>query len=1194
MKNQPPKIRKSLENRGFALIVTISLMVLLTLIAVGMLTLSSISLRQSGASAAMAVAQNNARLALFLALGELQAQAGPDQRVTGVADLAGTETGAALKAGEAPKNQLSVNNVDKGLTAVQPGTRYWTGVWERYVATPATDDPAKEIFTKTPSANIRQWLVSGNESLSSQNRITPKVSTYAVNADGSVSDAKKAVVLVGEGSAGKPSKDTVERYVAVPLVPIQGKSGKPEGRYAWWVGDEGVKARINTDQTVKDGAGYTSLPAQRRGWESVDGFSSYPISSSPQQSELPKVTTLAQTELLIPALGQNIGDATPLQAAFHSATTDSMSVIADTLVGGTKIDLSTILASDLPTAKPTNAANVANYPVRNGKIIHSASGYPGYYLKAPVWDTIKKFHDQYSSLNAGKLLVSAPSSNLLPAIAPVVTDFRILYGARIVPNGPAASATQFRVNPCAKVAIAIANPYSVPLRWDKNLEFRVINQTPSGNRPSRIWPLGGWDGPAYLPHDYSEKAVFQSGLMRIPPNTLEPGEARAYTIPGPVIHPGNSFTVDLAPFATSQPFNLDNSIEFRLPDASNPLRNPTITMDVRESMQTSLIKLEVKLQGSSRALRSIERFELDNGYFVPNTRYLDLGQCRQMTRPIPLMLYSYQLSQPGADYKQLMPGGYEMGQRASTMRTFADFNVAAAVVTKPIASYNPPPYFCESNDSISLLPGTAPGGDTGQGFTRNLVADPLPWGRAPNGSPKTVLFTIPEQITSLAQLQHTDLTGDTGAAPYSTQYASVSHQPGNAFGNSYATPFVKRQNTMQSRTDYELTGANLTSVTNYSRRYFDISYLLNASLWDSYFLSTLPKSGANPQPQIPAIIRRDGSDSPDLRDPVLAATKLMINGGFNVNSTDKNAWKAFLASAKHFKHKKDSGSPATAAFPRSLEQASASADPPTGTAEDSFAGFRRLTDPQLDALAEEITRQVRLRGPFISLSHFVNRAIATLDKQPALSRAGALQLALDESGANINFAGNKSSFSSSGFSVSADAVTLREKSGRPRADMDGSYTSSGERPADANSSEPDWAASSRDRNWGAVASIVTDRKMLSDAKYKPEQGYRSTGIPGWLTQADVLQVIGPSITARSDTFRIRSYGEALDAQGKTIAKAYCEATVQRIPDYVDPANVPSDRDDPSPTGKKVLSDLNKTYGRQFKIVSFRWLSPLEV
>ena len=78
--------------RGFALIVTLSLMILLTVIAVGLLTLSSISLRASGQSQSMAVARANARLALMLAIGDLQKYAGPDQRVTARADILDTPT----------------------------------------------------------------------------------------------------------------------------------------------------------------------------------------------------------------------------------------------------------------------------------------------------------------------------------------------------------------------------------------------------------------------------------------------------------------------------------------------------------------------------------------------------------------------------------------------------------------------------------------------------------------------------------------------------------------------------------------------------------------------------------------------------------------------------------------------------------------------------------------------------------------------------------------------------------------------------------------------------------------------------------------------------------------------------------------------------------------------------------------------
>jgi len=53
-------------------------------------------------------------------------------------------------------------------------------------------------------------------------------------------------------------------------------------------------------------------------------------------------------------------------------------------------------------------------------------------------------------------------------------------------------------------------------------------------------------------------------------------------------------------------------------------------------------------------------------------------------------------------------------------------------------------------------------------------------------------------------------------------------------------------------------------------------------------------------------------------------------------------------------------------------------------------------------------------------------------------------------------------------------------------------------------------------------------------------------------QGDVLQSIGSVLTARSDTFVIRTYGEVLnplDSTAAPISRAWCEAVVQRLPDY---------------------------------------------
>jgi len=624
------------------------------------------------------------------------------------------------------------------------------------------------------------------------------------------------------------------------------------------------------------------------------------------------------------------------------------------------------------------------------------------------------------------------------------------------------------------------------------------------------------------------------------------------------------------------------------------LENPTLYtsipfIDEREEWQTSCVTVEMRPAGSASILRRVERFELDQCQWPPVGRSFSNAEATQMTQPFPLLCHSFQISQPGETYINYMPAAFEMGQRSSTLRTFAEFNLQATHLRKPITSYNPPPYFAEWTNSASLLPPLQPlqptdhGGDTGTTFTRNLAVSPIHWGRSPLvGSTRTILFSVPAQLASLAQLQHADLTGD-------DKFASIGHQPGNAVGNSYATLFVKRKAVSQTRTDYQIIGApNPTAAILTSTNYYDISYLLNASLWDSYFFSTIPRSGSA-IPENPSLIALDtNAPSGQFKDPVAVASLLMIDGAFNCNSTDKNAWKAFLASAKYFKHTADSTGIADAAFPRTLEQISPSANPPTGHDADSFSGFRRLTDKQLDDLATEIVKQVRLRGPFISLSHFINRSLADLTSQPELTRSGALQYAIDESGSNINFSGTHKAFSR--IVTSADKVTLTEKLGAPRADYDGTpgnYEFTGGNIPNADSTLPDWAATSAAMNYGSVASIIADREMLKDAKYKPEQGYRSTGIPGWLTQADVLQVIGPSLTTRSDTFRIRAFGEALDPNGLSTARVYCEAIVQRVPTYVDPANAPTARG-------AALSNLNKSYGRKFQIVTFRWLSPNEI
>jgi Tfp pilus assembly protein PilX len=1180
---KPPKTLRVPSQSGFALVVTISLMMMLTVIVVGLMTLSSISLRSSSRGNAGAIAQANARIALALAIGELQTYAGPDQRITGTANLAGTNTGDELAAGAAPLNNTSVNGINKGLSAVQPGTRHWTGVWR----SSNLNTLGTEIYTKTPSPVHLQWLVSGNEPGTTP-RFTPDSAAFSVSSDGSVSDPDSAVLMVGPGSVGGTSSP--ENFVAVPLVAFAptGPTGTTSpGRYAWWIGDEGVKTKFNgtSSDSTNQPVSYPDLAARRSGWEVVEGMEAYPIPDGGNVDHLGRLVTLRQARLLDPSLDPKPDTSGSI---FHAATTDGFGVLADNLQGGLRIDLTATFANGLPSRSPSSFPNA---PAANVNIVPTTIPVPTStrLLKGPKWDRVAAFYNQSKQTTAdGKLTVRAASSSATDlTIAPIILDLRLLMGVKLVKMDD----SQYQIHPCGKIAVALANPYPHPLAWTSDLELTMIDDTPATNKESSR--VAGAAGTAAYFSNKGQPAVFNHAIFLIPKGELAPGEARAFTLAGQVVRPANStapIRVDLKQFSSSSPSDFNNCIiqEHLTPNTG------TKPLDVRESWTTTQVTADLRLPGG-QPLRRLERFELDNGFYASVQRSVSRAVVEQMTQPFPLHLFSFQISQPGTRYDTILPSSDLMGTRSSTVRTFMDFNLQAVRFGKLITSYNPPPYFMESTDNLASLPFLPPGGDTGNGFTRNLVMAPLSWGRdSVGGVRKTVLFSFPETFVSLAQLQHADLTAD-------DEMFTVSHQPGNAVGNSYATPFVKRKQTIQRRDNYMITGVNggeAVSSTKTPANYYDMSYLLNAALWDTYFFSTL-ESG---QPLNPRITVTNASATDELADPLKTSSHLLIDGAFNINSTNKNAWKALLAGNRFLQHPSDeaaAGLANDALFPRSLEQPDPGLSSPTGTGKDSFSGFRRLSNDQIDAVAEEIVRQVRLRGPFVSLSHFVNRALIDLtvrrDPNTPLSASGALQSALDNAGTNISPDGTKSAFTR--LETTQDMLVLKPGKGNaPMADLWGTQPNGSRGSTYGGQTEdrhPVWAAESKDLNPGAMASIYADRLLISERTLQPQQGYRSTGIPGWITQADVLQAIGPVIAARSDTFRIRGYGEALAPDGKAVlARAWCEAVVQRVPDYVDPSNLPSERSaTPSDT---TLSSTNKRFGRRFLVTSFRWLSQNEI
>jgi len=98
---------------------------------------------------------------------------------------------------------------------------------------------------------------------------------------------------------------------------------------------------------------------------------------------------------------------------------------------------------------------------------------------------------------------------------------------------------------------------------------------------------------------------------------------------------------------------------------------------------------------------------------------------------------------------------------------------------------------------------------------------------------------------------------------------------------------------------------------------------------------------------------------------------------------------------------------------------------------------------------------------------------------------------------------------------------------------------------------------------------------------------QAAGFPGQLLQGDLLQALSPFMTVRSDTFTIRAYGESLNPNtGEIAAKAWCEAVIQRYPDPV-----AADPDEPF---LEELALPSGPFGRDFRVIRFRWLNENEI
>ncbi len=400
-----------------------------------------------------------------------------------------------------------------------------------------------------------------------------------------------------------------------------------------------------------------------------------------------------------------------------------------------------------------------------------------------------------------------------------------------------------------------------------------------------------------------------------------------------------------------------------------------------------------------------------------------------------------------------------------------------------------------------------------------------------------------------------------------------------AVGDSYAHPCIPADEAITTKAfTYRV------EVGPVDTPFVDHSYLANKALWDRYFFSSitdqpnrlgvfesanrtaknvaeeffidgikLPNQRLTPsslkltQEDLDALFLEKDQYEDGLADKI--ARHLMLEGGFNVNSTSVAAWKAILLGLKgeRLKALKPQGDNYT------IQNEAQVTDTPVGVAslqnegtftgsdlqdmntpEVQWTGYRTLTDQEIEELAVAMVRQVKLRGPFLSMSDFVNRRLDAAN--PSLAKFGAIQAALDDDNVSIN----------------RHFRTQRERTM-------GGFSGNNVDPSE----------------FAFPQAIATDDAI-------------AYGSNPYVDQSEILQGIGNQLTVRGDTYVIRAYGDALDQKGNVVARAWCEAEVQRIPEYLDPSDAAeSSQDD-------LTSGINRENGRRFIMTRFRWLNPSEV
>ena len=1174
------KLNSLKKEKGFALISVVTIASLLLIMAISMLSLSTVEVKNANTTSRVETARSNARVALMLAIAELQKTTGPDTRITAPADAysgAGGET-------------------DDHVRQLTGAWRSWEGLNQDVTngkpLAPDYDIKGVTYDEDSPeTGRFLRWLVSGN----ADDLNDPTSPPSLVEID------DVTIPLLADGSLGNDSDEEVH------LVPteIRDANGNLDGEFAWWIQGENTKVKL------KPGIDPEST---------LDAVEQLVISPGPSgdtfgiedNSETDRIISHQSYDLL-----DNLAasDKDRPSEYWHDLSPYSVGLLTNNANGGWKRDL-TLFSENFATITDGFSAFTLS-PGNTFKAGKSSTGsgthpliYPwtewsqgGIFPQSVSWSYLASHMNLYKSLTSegeevAQILTYSDKTHAnipdiirrLPVLARV--HFSISLSAL-----EAGEADKFLPAIVVNPVITMWNPYSVALdlsdRGNLTIELKDAVSPIKFNFKLESEATGGGATTTTMIEDLDLANITASATKVnanvgavIPlnsdssPSLWLPGEVRVFSPSNTIIADKNvsdkiQYDVGYRPLSglryEVQDLNLGNgeekptysgSTKFSLEEATldatfgGPNVNGVgiaITYNIGSGAQNRSNNIAGLIDTSDAKRMLGEKVAL-----IPEDDSPTLSELRSddAIKPVVAVMGTMRFARdvhPDDGDAVTRNDHNIVGNGIHHMSPVPPFLQMGNNLTDPTilkGRMDSFPYdilIFPVNDTDSIGMPTGIDGELtgylGSGFTAN------------DGLSNLILIDVPSKpIHAMGELQHFNVNAPNASPPYTL----------NAFGNSRANAFLQQKEITLNTTD----GGSDTELGH------DHSFAMNHVFLDDWFVSTVsaqPKDWSSdlaipvedvytdflsgeedlPNHYFSTFGQYSAEEAADHAAEFLKQTdawekvagEIEVDGMVNINSTSEKAWQMLL------KRNFSDDSPGFLALDdstagnknptASIKAQEGSPYPRTTLSSDESAGNseflplskpKSFTDEQIEALAREIVVEIKKRGPFLSLSEFYNRQLSDDDD---LANAGAVESAL---------------------------IRLSEgtEAENPYFSIQDSFTD--------------------------IAS--TEGVLGAELEFnfpKAAEGNPAYGFPGWTRQADVLMSIGSVLSVRDDTFTIRAYGASKDAAGNTVAEAWCEAVVVRTPEFVNGGDK-----------YELPTETNHPFGRKYVIKQFRWLNKDEV